>query len=667
MIRTKTALLIVLLAGTLGCGGGKSGQPGKRVIVLGFDGMDYAYTKQLMEAGELPNFSKLAAAGGFEPLGTSAPPLSPVAWSDFITGMDSGGHGIFDFMHRQPPSTIPFLSTSRPMEPDSVYKFGKWQVAMGGGHELLRKGEPFWSVLEEAGVETNIIRIPANFPVTGTATRELSGMGTPDIVGSYGIFHFYTSKLFAFAGQDIGGGEVHEVWPEDGVLVTQLYGPPNPFKVDAKKKAETEFTVYVDPDEDRAKFVVGTEEFILESGEWSAWKPVEFGYKLSALPMHTLQAEARFYLRSVRPELEFYVSPLNFDPMTPDATISHPASFMTELAKLSGGDRYYTQGMPEEVAGLREEVLTHEEFLAQAEIVNQEYLAQYEALLGDFHDGLLFYYFGNVDLVSHMMWHTLDPEHPAYVAERDEKFADVIPGLYKMADEVVGHTLENKGDDTTLVVMSDHGFASWRRTFSLNTWLEKNGYLKLRSGYMENDPGFFVSVDWSQTRAYGLGFNGLYINLKDREKGGIVDPADRDALVAEIGEKLLAEIDPETGELAVTKVYPRESFFRHRGAIEIGPDMVVGYAKGTRAANPSVTGEVPSEIYGNNMSTWTGDHGMDHESVPGIFFYDRPLKKKATSLQNLAAAILAEFGVEDFPRPQTAEQAVRATDALAQR
>ena len=125
--------------------------------------MDYSLSRELIDAGELPNFARLEKMGQFRPLETSAPPLSPVAWSNFITGMDSGGHGIFDFIHRDPKTMIPYLSTSR-------------QTA-DGGYELLRKGTPFWEVLEDAGVSTTILRIPANFPVTETASREISGMG----------------------------------------------------------------------------------------------------------------------------------------------------------------------------------------------------------------------------------------------------------------------------------------------------------------------------------------------------------------------------------------------------------------------------------------------------------------------------------------------------------
>ncbi|HKN47688.1 MAG TPA: sulfatase arylsulfatase, partial [Candidatus Polarisedimenticolia bacterium] len=147
----------------------------------------------------------------------------------------------------------------------------------------------------------------------------------------------------------------------------------------------------------------------------------------------------------------------------------------------------------------------------------------------------------------------------------------------------------------------------------------------------------------------GLGLNGLYINVAGREKDGIVDPGEREALAKEIGAKLLQVVDPKTGQRAVTKVLRREEY-RDRGHLEIGPDLIVGYAKGTRTSNESALGKLMPEVITDNHEEWSGDHCMDPESVPGILFTSRPLKKPAAKLDELAAAVLAEFGVEGFPK-----------------
>ncbi|MEM7583166.1 MAG: alkaline phosphatase family protein [Acidobacteriota bacterium] len=651
-----------LLAGGLvaGCGGGgvKSDGPPKRVIVLGIDGMDHGLTRQYMDQGVMPNFSRLEKEGSFNPLGTSAPPLSPVAWSNFITGLDSGGHGIFDFIHRDPETMIPYLSTTRTSGAGRSLTLGDYQIPLSGGEiELMRRGEAFWEVLERNGVESSIIRMPANFPPTGAASRELSGMGTPDILGTYGTFSFYTSVLFAFSGQNLSGGEVYEAWAEDNVVETKLYGPDNPFLVETEK-ATTDMTFYLDPEKEIAKLVVGNrnddgtidvqEERLLEVGEWSDWVTIDF----ELIPTQTMSGIARFYLRSIRPEFELYVSPINFDPMAPGQPISYPPEYAEELARETG--LFYTQGMPEDTQSLREEVLTHDEFMAQAKLAGADVRRQYEYVLDQFQTSasprrLLFYYFGNLDQISHMMFRVLDPEHPTYDPELDTRFSGVIEDVYRQADEIIGYTLDQMDEDTLLVVMSDHGFASLRRTFSINTWLKEAGYLVVRNPNMSNDPGMFVNIDWARTRAYGVGLNGLYINLKGREPNGIVTEQERPALMQEIAKKIVGVIDPVTGQPAVGKAYQREKFFEDRGEIEIGPDIVIGFAKGTGGSGKSALGAVPQEMFEDNTEPWTGDHGMDHETVPGILLTNRPLEQPAPRLQDLAGAILAEFGIEGFP------------------
>jgi predicted AlkP superfamily phosphohydrolase/phosphomutase len=647
----KRAALIFMCAAMMisaviimGCVRG-SAAAGHRVIVLGFDGLDYGVTADLMAHGRLPNFARLAKHGTFAPLGTSIPPQSPVAWSTFITGLDPGGHGIFDFIHRNPKTMEPYLSTTKTEPARRTVKLGPYQLPLSGGRvESMRRGKPFWEVLEDHGVETTVIRMPANFPPSGTATRELSGMGTPDILGTYGTFTFYTSEPFAFGGRTLSGGVVQQVDAREGVVRAVLEGPDNPF-LQSPEKVSAEFTAYVDASKRYIKLVVGGEERFIGLHEWSDWVPVAF----KLMPTQTLHAECRFYLKQLDPEFELYASPLNLDPMSPAMPVSSPASYAAELARATG--RFYTQGMPEDTKSLKTEVLNAAEFLEQARIAGDENKKQYRYVLNRFSGGLLFYYFGNVDQVSHMMWRPRDPGHPAYDPATDKPYEHVVEDLYIGLDAIVGETLQRLGSEDLLVVMSDHGFASWRRAFHLNSWLRDNGYLALLNPYRTEDAGFFSNVDWTKTRAYALGLNGLYINLKGRERSGAVDPTERDALMSDIAGKLLATKDPSTGGPAVTKVYRREQVYRVAGHEDIAPDLIVGYAKGTRGSDESALGGLPAEVIVDNKTPWSGDHCMDHETVPGVLLTSRGLRKRAPSLQTLAAAILAEFGIDGFPAP----------------
>jgi predicted AlkP superfamily phosphohydrolase/phosphomutase len=338
------------------------------------------------------------------------------------------------------------------------------------------------------------------------------------------------------------------------------------------------------------------------------------------------------------------VSPFNIDPMAPIFPISTPDSYAGELARDTGP--YYTQGMPEDTFALAAGVLSPVEFLQQAAIAGGEILEQFPSVLDRFDRGLLFYYVGNGDLVSHMMWRSMDPDHPAYDAERDAPFADVVPSVYAEMDTLVSYALDHMGDDTLLIVMSDHGFTSWRRTFHLNAWLQQNGYLAVKDARLP-DLDALLNVDWAGTRAYGIGLNGLYINVAGRERDGIVSPTERDALLVEIAEKLATVVDPETGQPVLSRVYLRDETYADGGHREVGPDAVLGYTKGTLGSRPSALGAVGAKILTDNEDPWSGDHGMDPPDVPGILAASRPLKKPAANLRELRSSVLAEFGIDD--------------------
>lgn len=654
IIWCRAAFVAVLTASlAVGACSEQAAEPaGKRVIVLGFDGMDWDLASRLMDEGRLPTLARLAADGHGQPLGTSLPPQSPVAWSDFITGLDAGGHGIFDFIHRDPETMIPYLSTSTTETSGRTLRLGSWQVPLSGGDvKLLRRGTPFWEVLGEAGVPTTIVRIPANFPPTGTASRELSGMGTPDLLGGYGTFTFYTTRPERF-DDDLTGGRVVPVQFTDGVFRGELSGPPNPFRVDGAP-VKVEIAAYRDARRPVAKIVLAGIEILLNEREWSDWLPIEF----PALPLvGGLKGMVRLYLGSVHPDFELYVSPINIDPLDAVMPVSNPPDFAEELAGATG--RFYTQGMPEDTKALTSGVLDEDAFLAQAGIVAEEQIRQYGYLLDRFEDGLLFYYFGSVDQVSHVMWHTMDPEHPAYDSARDSRYADVIPSLYERADSIVAITLEQLGPDDVLIVMSDHGFTSWRRAVNLNTWLLQNGYLALRDPERQGDAPFLGNVDWARTQAYALGFSGLYVNLRGRERFGSVPRAQYRLLRDEIVRQLSRLKDPATGLPAVTRVFVRDETYADSGYREIGPDLVIGYAKGVRASDATGEGRVPHELWEDNTSKWSGDHIMHPDAVPGVLFSTRSLQRPVASLRDLAGAIVAEFGIETFPLPTPAAASV---------
>jgi predicted AlkP superfamily phosphohydrolase/phosphomutase len=613
----------------------------RRVIVLGIDGMDPQLLRQYMREGKMPNFAKLAALGDFRELATSIPPQSPVAWSNLITGMNAGGHGIFDFIHRDPKTMTLYFSASRVEPPKHVLHVGNWVIPLGGGSaEQLRQGPAFWQILDQHGIPNTIVRIPSNFPPVTAKGKTLAGMGTPDLRGTYGTFTYYTDDPSAMPGP-VEGGQVVAVEVENSHVAAQLIGPDNTFHKDAVPATE-QFSVSVDPLQSVAEVAVQGKEFVLREGEWSDWVPVNF----QLIPFFSsVKGMCRFYLKQVHPRFQLYVSPMNMDPADPALPISTPSNYSRVLSDEAG--EFHTLGIAEDTKALSDGMLDDGEYLQQARTVLAEHRRIFDHEFPKFGKGVFFFYFSSLDLNSHMFWRLIDPKHPEYNVALAARNGSAIADFYSQMDEVLGEVLPHLDDHTTLLVVSDHGFAPYYRSFNLNTWLLQNGYIKMKSGAAaseSNEP--FADVDWSQTRAYGIGLNGFYINLRGREKNGIVEPgAAADNLMAEIREKLLAVKDSASGLPVITSVdLARDAY---QGSLaQTGPDMLIGYNRGYRAGWKTILGAFPADEIEDNTNPWSGDHCMDSRLVPGILLSNRKISADSPALTDIAPTILAEFGIE---------------------
>jgi predicted AlkP superfamily phosphohydrolase/phosphomutase len=612
-------------------------------LILGFDGVDPEMLDRFMAAGELPSFAKLAAEGHYQRLATTIPPQSPVAWSTFTTGLDPGGHGIYDFIHRDPAprgglAIAPFLSTSRVEEEPWKLRLGRYVLPLRSGKtELLRHGRAFWNILSDHGVPATIVKIPSNFPPEPSHERTISDMGTPDLRGTPRTFFFFTADPKDGSSRNVAGGVIRVVTVAANHIHAVLPGPPNPFLAD-NAYAERAFDVWLDPGSESAKIEIGGRSVLLRKGEWSGWVSVDFD-----LVPHVVAVPGivRFHLSSVAP-FRLYVSPVNIDPERPALPISTPPDYSRDLYEHIG--YYYTQGFAEDTNALSAGALDDGEFLEQARDVYVERSKLLALELGRFRSGLLFVYFGGVDQISHMFWRTLDPK-PGGAPNTEAAQSSAILAAYRELDRALATALAAVADDPTitLVVMSDHGFAPFARAAHLNSWLRSEGFLSLRPG-VEVGREMFADVDWSRTRAYGFGLNGLYVNLAGRERHGIVPASERDALLAELKQRLLQWKDAATGARVVSRVDRREDVYsaRHR---DLAPDLVVGYHRGYRVSNESALGQVTASIVEDNKAKWSGDHCIAADEVPGVLLANRPITRADVSLVDIAPSVLAEFGV----------------------
>jgi predicted AlkP superfamily phosphohydrolase/phosphomutase len=610
----------------------------RKLIILGLDGLDPRAVGRMMGRGELPNMSRLREVGGFRTLASSIPPQSPVAWTTFVTGRDPGGHGIYDFIQRDPATYLPHLSIARTEAAERSLSLGGWEVPLSRGKvEMLRSGPAFWDLLTEQGVPVTAYRVPANFPPRDTGAKQLAGLGAPDLRGTYGEFSYYTDAPRK-VDEDITGGAVYQVSVINGRVKARLMGPANTLRAD-QPETHVEFDIWIDRDSRLGKIAIQDTEILLREGEWSDWVQARF----PVIPhVKHISGICRFYLKEVRPYFKLYVTPINVDPMEPALPITAPASFAGELAAKFG--RFYTQGFPHDVKALRQDILDDGEYLQQAELAMGEARRMYESALNELERGVLFYYFATTDRNQHMFWRTMDPNHPAYDAALAKKYGSVMGDCYRVSDKLVGQAMEACDDSTTLIVLSDHGFAPYYRSFNLNSWLAENGYLAGVYGW-RGGASIFANADWRGTAAYGLGFNALYLNQAGREREGIVGPEQRDMLARRIADELRKVRDPETGSRVIENVYLANEVYA-RDQAEKAPDLVVGYASGYRCSDDSILGEVSDRLIEENLDKWSGDHCIDRSLVPGMLLTNNAISAEAPALPDVTATALSEFEVE---------------------
>ena len=594
---------------------------GKKLIVIGVDGMDPEFLERHWES--LPHLNQLRHDGDFKRLATTVPPQSPVAWSSVITGMDPGGHGIFDFVRRNPATRMPASSISEVTEATRTLPIGPYLIPLsGGGVRSLRTGRAFWQLLAENGVPARVIRMPANFPPADCEAESLAGMGTPDLTGTNGSFSFFTDDP-AETRQEVSGGKIRQVELANGRTTLRIEGPASSLRND-RAATGVNLIAHIDPSAGAARFELGKREFILKQGEWSDWLRADFvlvpGWK-------RVSGIFRVYLQRVQPHLSVYVSPVNLDPEAPALPISTPAEFSGTLARALGP--FYTQGIAEDTAAYRAGIFSREEFLTQSRQVLSDSLRMFRRELDRFSSGLLFYYFSSVDQNSHMLWGRYEPD---------------LLDIYRAIDIAIGEAMQKAGADTRLLVISDHGFARFQRAAHLNTFLMQQGFLALDDPAGTGDAGFFAHVDWSRTVAYATGLNGVYLNLAGRESGGIVAPADRQLVRERIAARLKEFVDPTTGEHVVEQVYFPETAFQGRN-LKDSPDLFVGYRRGYRASWQTALGAVPAAALEDNRDAWIGDHCMASDQVPGVLLSNRKIRANAPQLYDITATILSEFGV----------------------
>lgn len=661
-----------------------------------------------MDEGKLPNLARLREQGTFRPLRPTLPAQTPVSWSTFSTGIDPGRTGIFDFLRRDPETYLPlFAAFDETTEPFLFGERNKYAAAglvfilafflvwvathlvrqtrrfslvigvavagiaaVGAGYWTARmlpttrpgvinrrEGIPMWDVAARAGLRSQVVHVPVTFPAEPFPHGHLlSGLGVPDISGRIGKPFYFTSELDF---KPVGGGsnefsiEVVQLEDNRGVMENvEIVGPPNKlFKV--PPYISTKMKLTVPEDRSALQIDVDGQNISLKPGQWSDWVTFVFPFN-SVIKVRGI---SRFFLMELTPEIKMYLSPINFDPraLPPGFHISTPPAWAPSLAERFGP--YKTMGWAIDTWAISEGFASEQMFWDDMVWTVEQYRRMYADFLKS-GDDLFIQCFEFPDRVGHVFWRFMDPEHPAYDSALAAKWGDALEKSYVLMDEIVGEAMQAADrEGAALIVVSDHGFATWRKSVNYNTWLVQNGYLGMRSGVETRarnleilfDSGqFWENVDWSRTRAYALGLGNLYINLKGREAQGTVAPgAEYDALKKELEQKLEALVDPENGARPVSRVISREEAYRAFDP-KLMPDLFVTNTVGYRVSWQTSLGGIQKDLFEPNRKVWSGDHcSLDPELVKGIFFYNRKLTTdRPPYIADVYPTVLALLGVK---------------------
>ncbi|MDY7109965.1 MAG: alkaline phosphatase family protein [Planctomycetota bacterium] len=611
----------------------------RRVIVLGLDGLEPTLTERFMDEGQMPNLRRMRDEGCYGRLGTTCPPLSPVAWSSFATGANPGKHNIFDFIARHPRTYQPRQSSISLRPPRRTLNIGRLVVPLSRPDiRGLRRSKPFWTVLGERGIFSAVLRVPITFPPDRFRGVQLSAMCVPDLRGTHGTFSYIADHDVAPPAQDGEvGGDVIRAERDGDTVRAFLRGPHDPLR---RNGHDLRAPLRVDRRADGSALLrINGRSVPLRVGEYSDW--IEVAFRAGGIVK--VRGLCRFLLRRFDEAFELYATPIQIHPGRPVMTISHPRRYSIYLSRLLGS--FATAGLAEDTWALSEQRVDETAFLDQAYDIHAEREAMFFDAVSRVRRGLVACVFDGPDRIQHMFWRFLDADHPAGDEAGRAAHGHVIRDMYRRMDALVGRTMKTLDEKTVLLVMSDHGFKPFRRCVDLNAWLREHGYLHLKPGASMPGAPYLADVDWSRTRVYALGLAGMYLNLKGREGEGIVERDEIPSLVHGLCEELTGLEDPETGQEAIHEAMPRKAVY-NGPYVDAAPDIIVGYNVGYRVSWDSVIGTCGPTVFLDNTKAWSGDHCIHPALAPGIFACNRPLNTEKAEIIDIAPTVLELLGVD---------------------
>jgi len=228
------------------------------------------------------------------------------------------------------------------------------------------------------------------------------------------------------------------------------------------------------------------------------------------------------------------------------------------------------------------------------------------------------------DRIQHGFWKFFDKNHRKY---QPSKYENAIRDYYKYLDELAGRLISAAGDDTVILLVSDHGAKGMDGGICVNEWMIQNGYLKLKQ-YPETLTSLRDAVvDWRNTTAWGEGgyYSRIFLNVKDREPQGIIPAGDYEKVRDELISKLEA-LGDENGNPIGTRIFkPQDIYPVCKG---IPPDLIVYFG--------DLSWRSVGSVGLKSIHSFENDTGPDdaNHSQYGIFAMYNPGNKATGNIKN---------------------------------
>jgi predicted AlkP superfamily phosphohydrolase/phosphomutase len=559
-----------------------------QTIILGFDSFDPVIFERLQEAGRMPNLSGLMNQGGYSRLEVCSPPQTEVSWTSIATGVDPGSHGIFDFVHRDPETYVPYVS----LLPTKQSVLGEQFLPPYTTKTLFQEAA-------DMGYPATALWWPALFPARpDIPMATIPGLGTPDIRGQLGVGTYLTTepvekkKVKVIRLDPAGKGKFNAA----------LEGPQIKAK-DGTRPAVLPVTVET-LDETSVALTIGGQKLQLSLGTWSPIIELKFqaGFAFS------IHAITQVILTEIKEKVGLYFLPLQIHPLHSLWHYATPASLVKDAWKNAGP--FLTLGWPQDTNALEDGCITDEQFLSLCDSIFASRQKIFFRLLDGFREGVLAGIFDCLDRVQHMFLRTDQAIVEQWYVKLDRFVGEVESRIARLGLGKV-----------RLLVLSDHGFRTFDHKVHLNRWLVENGYMTLAHPTENPD---LRDVAWDRTRAYALGLNSIYLNVAGREGQGIVQAGEIEGLLEELKYKLLDWKATDSRQVISRVLLKHEAF--SGPYTRLGPDLVVGYAPGFRASSETGLGKSASVCMETNTDHWSADHCIDSTKVPAVLFANRDLK-----------------------------------------